>query len=265
MRISETRLIPAQEIQIADMDIALINEFASRYSFSSLLIDDLKRIAERSNAGEIEVQSLAVYIPSVESASAQGDLVSSRTYTGYKGRKYYEEVLEFNGNSLSFNVAQPDSAIQNYLKNFFRALGETIVSTALNAATGNKWTLVELFAQDAISGIPTTQAVDHTSVLIENKYRKYTYIYEYDGAEMMFGSKIDSTYAYRFKNYLNVHGSDIIEGEDSPTQSYVAEGYTNADQYAYYWYLNSGYQNTISNYLYINEDDDVETYVASLF
>lgn len=82
---------------------------------------------------------------------------------------------------------------------------------------------------------------------------------------MMFGSMIDNTYEYRFKNYLNVPGEDIIEGDDTPNQSCKAEGYTNADQYAYQWYLTSGYQNTISRYSYKNEDENVHTYVESLF
>ncbi len=265
MRISETRLIPAQEIQITDMDIASINELASRHLFSNLLIDDLRKIAERSSAGEIEVQSLAVYIPGGESVSRQEGIVSRRTYTGYMGKKYYEEVLEFNGNSLPFNVVQPNSAFQNYIENVLSAAAETLIDTALNAATGDKWTLLTVFAQSDISQISTTEAVEHTSALIENKYRKYTYIYEYDGADMMFGSMIDNTYEYRFKNYLNVPGEDIIEGDDTPNQSCKAEGYTNADQYAYQWYLTSGYQNTISRYSYKNEDENVHTYVESLF
>lgn len=265
MKISETRLIQAQEIKISDINELDVDMLAAAHSLSSYLTNDLKRIAEKSSAGEIAVQSLAVYTPYSALAPQSQSIQSSRTYTGYNGNKYYEEILDFKGNSTTFNVVQPPSALADYATNTLTALGKALLDYGLNKALGKTWTLVSIFSQNAISSIPTTKAVKHTAALIENKQRKYTYIYEYPGADMQLGSIIDCAYDYRFQNYLNYDGDKIVTGAVTPQQEYTAEGYDSADKYAYLWYLNSGYQNLITGYLYINSTENINTTVDSLF
>lgn len=134
----------------------------------------------------------------------------------------------------------------------------------LDKATGNMWTLATIFAQSpGYSSIPTNASLKHSAVLLENKYRKYTYIY--DGNDLYFGSLFDYAYSYKFKEYLNIPGYAVLEGEYTPIQSWRTAYFYDADEMAYRWYGSGGYTDTIISYTYENQDAKLTTVVDSMF
>lgn len=261
MRATETQLIPARELKVDNICDADIDAFSDIYSLSDRLRQDLHSIALRSRAGEIEISELSIYTP-VERMTARGN--STSTYTGYNGRQYYEEILDLQGNSNTFSVKKPNSGFGTYVANVIKAGAETLMNNALDVITGNTWSIASVFLQSPGYGsIPTSAATEHTAALLENKYRKYTYIYE--GLDLFIGSVLDYTYNYRFKDYLNIPGYAILEGAYTPNQTRRSAYFYRADELAYQWFLNGGYVDMITGYTYTNESADLTTMVDSLF
>ena len=261
MRVNSTTVIPADEINVTNITNIDIQAVVTTYKLSERLAQDLYRIEESYTLGELEIDNLCIYIPSNALATRS---VSTRTYTGYNGRQYYEELLILSGNSTTFNVVKPNYGAKTYSTNVMAAFATTLLNNALDTVSGNTWSLASVLAQSpGYSSIPTNAAVTHTAALIENKYRRYTYIYE--GSEHYFGSLLDYTSSYRFKDYINIPGYDILEGEYTPIQRHQTAYYYEGDRLAYQWYGNGGYTDTVTGYVYKNSNANLETTVDSLF
>lgn len=261
MRINDTRLIPAQEISLGEAQLNDVETVCIENSLSDLLEQDLRKIAQCVKNGEIENCNVNIYLPKSRQLT-RGN--SKSTYTGYNGRQYYEELLDFSANSESFSVKQPTYGFGTYVNNVIKAAAQTTANNVLDLITGNAWSIASVLLQSAgYDSIPTTAAVKHSAVLIENKYRKYTYIY--DGNEMLFGSLLDYTYIYRFQDLINYPGLYVVTGERTPPQSRRTADFYKADEVAYFWYLNSGYKDIVHSYTYTNQTENLTTNVDSMF
>lgn len=266
MRIDANRFMKAEELSIDTHNYSQFKVVADNKGLSNQLLSDIDRIMEKVHNGEIELaEPLAVYIPEPIYVKNDGRSITSstKTYTGYAGRQYYQELLDCRGNSLEFNVTMPSSRWSQYCSQVFQSVVTTSASAGLDAVTGGTWTLLSVFLQSTSDSISTTQAIQHTAKLFENKYTKYTYLVQ-DG-EYYVGSVIDYTYNYFFRNFINVDGADFYSNGDTGKLTAKAAGYDSADEYAYRNYVNSSYNNTITRYNYKNTSQGINTYVSSLF
>ena len=267
MRIDDTRFFKAEKVELQTYDSTSFYAIADEYGFSSQLIDDVTALMTRVNAGEVELlEPVTIYVPERNTSNLNARLtitdVSSRTYTGYKNRQYYEEIVKISGISNDFNVRNLSSGWKQYVAKVISSFVETAVDGIMDGITGNAWTLAGCFAQSIPTSIPTNNAMRHTAKLVENKYIKYTSLYQ--GSTMYLGSVTEYAYKYRFQNILNFDGWGSLSSGYTDWFDAVGTGYSNADEYAYRYYLNT-YNNPITRYWYKSDDGSVNVYVSSLY
>lgn len=268
MRIDSESFMQAEAISIEPDNYTEFKAIASEKGLSDALLDDIDNIMAKVNSGQIELEKpLVVYTPTNISLKSNGMGIitdaGETTYTGYGNRQYYQELLNFSGNSSEFNVQKPNSSWSQYCNKFFSAAVNTSISLGLDYLLGGRWTLLSLFAQSTSDSIPTTTAFTHTAKLFENKYRKYTYVIQDN--DKYLGSLTDYTYRFYFENFINVAGQSFFSNGRTANFSAKSVGYDNADEYAYYNYLNSVYNNRIEKYEYKNESLNISTYVDSQY
>lgn len=266
MRIDDSRFMKAEVLSVDADNYSQFKVTAEKKQLSDQLLSDIERIMDKAAKGEIElVEPLAVYVPeSVEvQRNARTITKTTKTYTGYAGRQYYQELLDCKANSLEFNVKNPASPLDQYMEHLFKAGAEAGVDGIMSATTGPGWTLAKIFLFTPNDSIPTTYAYKHTAKLFENKYTKYTYLVQ--TGEYYFGSKIDYTYKYFFRNFINQDGEDFSAVGDTGNCTAMAFGYDRADEYAYKYWANPIYENIIKRYKYTDKNTNVDTYVDSLF
>lgn len=266
MRIDDNHFMKAEELSIDAQSYSQFEAVAENKGLSDQLKSDINRIMVKVQNGEIELtEPLAVYVPEpiYTENNARSITSSTKTYTGYAGMKYYQELLDFKANSLEFNVTMPSARWKQYCNQVFEAAVTTTASAGLDAITGRTWTLLSVFTQSTSDSISTTKAIKHTAKLFENKYIKYTHVV-LDG-QYYAGSVIEYTYNYFFRNFINVDGSDFYSNGDTEKQTAKAKGYDKADEYAYQNYVSSPYINSITRYTYKNKTAGVNTYVNSMF
>ncbi len=266
MRIDATHFMKAEALLVDTNNYAQFQEIADEKELSDQLLHDIDNIMEKVHNNNLELEEpLVVYIPEpIESKSlARSETKTTRTYTGYAGMKYYQELLDCKGNSLEFNVKMPNATWKEYCSQVLAASVVTLAGAALDAVTGKSWSMLSVFAQSTSSSISTTKALSHTAKLFENKYTKYTYVIVNE--EQHIGSVIDYTYNYFFRNFINVDGEDFYSNGDTSKQTAKVKGYDQADEYAYKNYMYYSYNARISGYKYENTSKGVSTYVDSLF
>lgn len=268
MRVDNESFMQAEAISIEPDNYTEFKTIASEKGLSDALLDDIDNIMAKVNSGQIELEKpLVVYTPtniSLENDTKSGIIdAGNSTYTGYGNRQYYQELLRFSGTTESFPIIKPESTWVQYRNKVFKAIVNTTIDEALDFIMGSKWTLLSIVLQSTSDSIPTTTSCGHSAILVENKYRKYTYVVQDN--ERYLGSVTDYTYDTFFKNLITVPGVDAYFVGDSPPFSAKSEGYDNADEYAYYNYLNSAYNNRIEKYVYENESLNIPTFVDSQY
>lgn len=266
MRVDNNLFMRAEELFIDAQNYLQFETIANRKQLSSPLRTDVEEIMTRVLKGEIELEEpLAIYIPEpIESKNTSRSITTTtKTYTGYAGKQYYQELLDCKGNSKEFDVIMPSSQWSQYCGQVFESAVITSASAGLDAISSGTWTLLSVFLHTTSDSISTSQAYTHTAKLFENKYIKYTYLVQ--NGEYYIGSVIDYAYKYFFRNFINVDGEDFYSDGDTANFYAKAAGYDSADEYAYRYYLNSSYNNSISRYNYRNSTKGINTYVDSLF
>lgn len=268
MQVSSDAVVPAEEIHFDPSDPVEVAQKVDEYELSDNVRDALMELSQQCVDGEAYIDSLTVYIPAEHEIMSRGRTshTYTRTYTGYNGKKYYEELLVFSGNSTSFNVATPPGALSRYANNVLVAVAEATLSAALDRITGDAWSIVSLFVDlddlDSYYAIQTQTAYEHTAILVENKSRKWTYVCE--GNDKFIGSVLDFATSYKFKNYLSIPGADVRHIGDTPLQERQPEGWTRADELAYRNFNSGAYTNYIPRYSYKNDTYNLSASVASL-
>lgn len=266
MRIDDSRFMKAQELFVDIENYRQFQNVAEAKGLSNQLQSDVDKIMTKVLNGEIELaEPLSVYIPEeIDTANGSRSISkTTKTYTGYAGRQYYQELLDCKGNSLEFNVKKPATAFEQYVEHFFRAGATAAIDGVMTKIVGPGWTLARVLLFAPSDSIPTTYAYKHTAKLFENKYTKYTYLVQV--GEYYFGSKIDYTYKYFFRNFINEDGKAFYSNGDTENCVAKAPGYDQADEYAYKRWASQPYESIIANYTYTNEDANVTTSVDSLF
>lgn len=267
MRIDATRFFKAEKLVLATTNSTEFSALADEYAFSPQLIADVTLFLNKVNSGDIHLlEPLAIYVPerNVQNSNARLTITdySNRTYTGYNNRQYYEEIIKISAISNDFNVRNLEPGWASYLNKVFSASVVSSMDGLMNSITNGWWTLVSVLGQSVSNSIPTTNAAYHTAKLIENKYIKYTSLYQ--GTEMYLGSVTEYAYQFRYQNFLNYDGVGSTCSGYTNWYSAMATGYNNADEYAYRYYLNT-YHNPITQYLYKSNDGEICVYVDSLY
>lgn len=266
MRIDDSRFMKAEELSVDADNYSEFKATAESKQLSSQLLSDIERIMAKVANGEIELEEpLAVYVPEpIEvQSNARSITKTTKTYTGYKGLKYYQELLDCKGNSLEFNVKKPAATWVQYCGQVMKAGAIAVANGIMNTVTGGTWTVLSIFVQSTSDAIQTTQAFTHTAKLFENKYTKYTYLVQ--AGEYYNGSVIDYTYKYFYENYINVDGENFYSDGKTASFSAKAPNYDKADEYAYLYWTNPIYDSRITKYEYTNTDKSITTYVQSMF
>lgn len=215
-------------------------------------------------AGRIELsEPLVVYYPEGNEIQSRGITSERKTYTGYNGQQYYQELLTCSGNSKEFDVKMPKEPLKQYWEDVFVAGVKAMVDGVFSSIDNKAWTLFTVFGQGVSTSISTSQASTHTAKLFENKYSKITYLMR-DG-QYVSSSVIDYAYEYFYENLINVDGKDFYSNGRTAHFSDKATGYDNADEYAYRAEGYQNYNNQITQYRYRNSSQNVDTFVDSLF
>lgn len=264
MRINTTTFTQAKSFQVGlDNYQTLLNRSVG-IEFSPRLLDIVSKIMNDVASGKIELnRPLVIYHPEEHEIETRGITSSTKTYTGYNGRQYYQELLSCSGNSLEFNVNMPETKWSQYCKNVFVAGVKTMMDGIINTATNEYWTIASIFTDFPSESLSTTQANEHTAKLYENKYTKITYFMR-DG-EYISSSVIDYAYDYSYENFINIPGIDFSSMGRTESFNEKATGYDNADEYAYNAEVSGNYNNQITCYRYRNSTEGIDTFVDSLF
>lgn len=264
MRVNTTTFVRAKSLQVGPDNYQMLLNRSSGIEFSPRLLEIVTKIMNDVASGKIELsRPLVIYYPEEHEIETRGITSSTKTYTGYKGRQYYQELLSCSGNSLEFNVRMPKVQWQQYCEYVFVAGIKTMMDGVINTATNNTWTIASIFTNFPSNSLSTTQAGKHTAKLIENKYTKITYLMR-DG-EYISSSVIDYAYDYFYENIINIDGVGSYYNGITPHSSEKAPGYDNADEYAYHAEVSGNYNNQITSYLYRNSTMKIDIFVDSLF
>lgn len=264
MRINPTAFIKAKRLEIDVDNYNVILSQKGAYEFSPILLEKISKIRDNVAAGRIELcEPLVVYYPEGNEIQSRGVTSERKTYTGYKGQQYYQELLTCKANSKEFDVRMPKEPWKQYCENVFVAGAKATVDGIISSAANKTWTLVSIFGQGVSNSISTNQASEHTAKLFENKYSKITYLMR-DG-QYISSSVIDYAYDYFYENFINVDGEDFYSNGRTAHFSDKATGYDNADEYAYRAEGYQNYNNQITQYRYRNSSENVDTFVDSLF
>lgn len=264
MRINPTAFIKAKRLEIDIDNYNVILSQKDAYEFSPILLEKISKIMDNVAAGRIELsEPLVVYYPEGNEIQSRGITSERKTYTGYNGQQYYQELLTCSGNSKEFDVKMPKEPLKQYWEDVFVAGVKAMVDGVFSSIDNKAWTLFTVFGQGVSTSISTSQASTHTAKLFENKYSKITYLMR-DG-QYVSSSVIDYAYEYFYENLINVDGKDFYSNGRTAHFSDKATGYDNADEYAYRAEGYQNYNNQITQYRYRNSSQNVDTFVDSLF
>lgn len=221
------------EVNIDPYDLNAVEQAIVSYNMMPEVANDMRDYSAKCIAGEIEEGSIVYSVP-IDRAS------SSRTYTGYGNRKYYEEYVEY-GRSVS-REAEIDSGIVTNASDDERIdlLVEFTVDAIVNEATDNTYGVLKILLKDLGVG----KAYEIGARLCETKTKRYTYIYE--GNSLHMGSLTEQVYFY-----FNYTTNGDRSGSSYPQTWRTPEFAKNYDKIAYFSYPNGGEQQFYSNY-YLN-------------
>lgn len=218
------------EVTIDPYNSSSVEKAIVSYNIMPEVANDMREYSEKCISGEIGEGSIIYSVPIDRSSS-------TRTYTGYGNRRYYEEYVEY-GSSVS-REAEIDSGIvtSSVLERDMDLIGEYIVGTYVDEITANMYGLFRTILEDSSVG----DAYEIGARLCETKTKRYTYIYEGDSLHM--GSLTEKVYFYyRFTNNGYNCYSTLPETWQTP------EFASNYDKIAYFSYANGGEQQYYLSY-----------------
>ena len=190
--------------------------------------------------GSEDIISMTLTIPAMTTGRNSS---GTRTYTGYGNKTYYEETITTNYHSSIEEIG--GGLWQNYATDTVSAIGEYVVDGALDYLTKGVWSISNLFTPSAV---PSDHSVTHSAQLHETKTAKHTYVVE-DG-QYYFGSLVQRSTGY-FQNFILDEAADrTVSGKDSVLSATQTPNYNSPDKKAYYGYVSSGWEETISGYEY---------------
>lgn len=231
-------------IEINPYSAEEVDRYIKEYNLMPETALALKKYSEECIAGKVNAPT---------SIKASGitpmALVSSRYYTGYNNKRYYEEVMSLR-NTSSAEILYQGNTFGTYVNRVITALAGFIVDGALNTATGGKWSIVTILGSGTPSGVPANANFRHEARLVETKTQIFTYIESESGGGIYdFGSRVERS-SYYFSNEAIFPGYTPRRTGNTITMVAQATGYTNPDYHAYYGYAMGGYIGSVDYFDY---------------
>jgi hypothetical protein len=247
-KISNDAKVPLRKISMNPLDKNEVESIIATYQLQPETVKDIYEYMEKVRKGSIQPGKINIYIPSTtpsQEISTSSDY--RKTYVGYAGKTYYEEVLSYDNTSASVTVKEAYGFL-DYLNKTIDAAAKYGFGTGMDWITKGMWSIGSIFTGGLPSGVPTNSKFRHESRLYEYKVKKFTYLVE--SGQYYFGSRVEMSISH-FDNLTVFPGLHPIEyGENTKLESIITPSYDIPDQRAYYSYMNGGWVEPIVQYKY---------------
>lgn len=160
---------------------------------------------------------------------------SRRTYTGYKGRTYQDDIYETKTSS-DWKLIYEGKNISNYFDSTISNIISLIIDGTIDLQTKGIWSIGKvIFSEFNADKISSNTSIKHEAKLQSTQVEKFTYILEPDGQYYLGCNTVRGDYYLR--NYLDVPGEEGIE-TSSPTTYFKSDSWDKADEKAWQWRYN---------------------------
>ena len=194
---------------------------------------------------ETDIKNVYVYTTNALPREAK----TSRTYTGYKNRKYYEEIIEYERSDSKQVYSNKRDAFNSYAKTKYNEVINFAVNAGLDTVSKGVWSLTDLGINLISSAVPSSTFVTHRSNLCVDFFEKTTWIYE--GTNIFMGSRV-TTGSYYFQDTVQEGYWATKQEIETPTRFYRTPNYDSPDVLAYQSYLSGGWAEFPKNIVHFN-------------
>lgn len=241
-KVNETTLVPVEKISINPMETNQVENAIKQYGLHKETAQALRDYSQKTKSGAVKVNGDVIYY-----APLNMSLNSTRTYTGFDSKQYYEEKLQFSDHSASTEV---DTDLWgNYVNTTIHAAAEEALSGAISGMSkfaGGSWTIASLFLGSIPSSVPSTDQITHEANKQESKTKVWTYLSDSDGYH--FGCLTEYCSVY-YENRIIYNGGSYM-GKNTSKSYYQSDDYNAPDKRAYYASAIGGVTELISSHSY---------------
>ena len=220
--------------------------------------DALRDYSEKCRNGELELKNLSV-VTSDNPLRAN----SSKEYTGYKNKKYKEEIIKLTPGGATREVEFLEKTrAEKFLKGLATAAALIIIDKGSEKVMGPS----EIPLSSILSSLPTAQEQAKAGTMFVSSHetsltQKFTYIKQDDG-QFAFGSRTAEGTQYFSGRIALKEGRDLRF--TMPTKRYKTRSYDTPDKAAFVSYVNGGVVESMDCYkLEFKDKDTNKTYVET--
>lgn len=238
-KIDDTQYIELNKVLVDITSLENIQLITEEYSISDAVAARLIKLYEENINGTQTVTQVEVYTPVGINAR------SSRTYTGYGGLQYSEEIVTWESYSDWVEAFESrDEAFNNYLKDVVPDTIMGLFAIGADYITKGGYSLVALGFPLIPKAEYSTNTHVHNTLLNQKYSEKMTFVHsggvEYIGSTTAFVSyyfEEELRYGYKV-DPLRDSGDEVLQ--NTPY-------YYNADELAYYHFQNGGQAETFES------------------
>lgn len=245
-KLSTNDFIEVGKVEIDLNEYDTIKTVVENYNLSETVENRLEELYIDNQIGNEKIDNVSVY-----SANALTNRAASRTYIGYKNRKYYEEIITYTKEYGEKKIYENKrDAFNDYMKKSTNEIITYSLNAILNKVTMGAWAPIDLGLSLIPKDVPSTSLVTHKANLYTEYYEKLTWIYE--GSNIFMGSRV-TTGSYYFEEHIKADYWTKSETILSPTRFYRTPNYDTPDVLAYENYLNGGWSEFPENVVHFNK------------
>ena len=204
-KVNNTTFVPVEEVNINPLDEVQVENAISKYGLHKQTAQGLKDYSEKCIKGEINPGEGVVYYAPLTLYKSSSN--STRTYSGYGIKRYYEEKIKFTDHSKS-EIVNVDTWGQ-YKNSVVKCTAKTIFDGVIDYISGGVWSIASIFVDAFPSSVPSANGkVTHEANKQEQKTKVWTYVSESDGYH--FGCLTEYSWAY-FQNQIIYDGGKYAQ------------------------------------------------------
>jgi|GEM_PF-4424065 len=258
LKVNDNTFLEVNEVSINPYDKNAVEDIIKKYEIKDNAASDLRDYANKCADGTVKnapniiyytpktlISSTAVLplINSIHPLASSGTLVSTKTYSGYGGKTYYEELFNYQNGTGYQTVKESNNKLNDYIDKVITEKVTDIAGGVVKEVIGDTFTLIQL-AGGYIDTSPIAPNSNwmHQANLHENKYKKYCYVKEYNYSTGKYDYLIGAdgeTVNYYFQHQIT-DGYNYIPPVTDAVKVDTTPYYLNLDSKAYYFYLNTG-------------------------
>lgn len=241
--------IPLKKISINPLNKNEVESIINTYHLQPKTVESIREYLNKCEKGEIKSTSLNIYVPSSDLSQYTYNTPNpyTKTYVGYGGKTYYEEVISYDNTSDSKTVCE-STGWSNYLHSTIQAFVSYGIGTFLDTQLSGAWSIASIFTKGIPSDVPANSTFRHEARLHEHKVKKFTYVVE--NGQYYFGSHVEMSVSY-FENTVVIPGLCPTQtGEPANMDPAITPNFDNPDAKAYNTYLGDGWVEIISHHKY---------------